>query len=330
MVTLKDIAKIAAVSEATASRSLNDNAMISLKTRQRIQAIAKELGYSKNAVALGLSTGSSRVIGLIVSQITNPFYAELAHGIGNTARRQGFGLILCNTDSDPEIEAYYAQFLWSQRVSGIILASSIPHEPIVEQIQQKLPMVLLSRMMNQPEYNYVACDDVAGSRVVIDHFVKHGHRRIAYIGGPIEMSTSWLRFQGYRQALKSHGLPYRKSLCHFGTFESQTGQHFAKVLLRQKRPPTAVFAANDLIALGVMEAVANLGLSVPKNLALIGYDNIPAAALPQIQLTTVEQPLRAMGACAAKILIDEMNQPHAGVIQKNLNPKLIVRKSCGA
>jgi len=343
MVTLKEIAEVAGVSEATVSRSLNGNTMISQKTRQRIQGIADRLGYSKNAVACGLSTGSSSVIGLIVADITNPYYAQLAHGIGHIARRYGFGVILCNTEYNPENEAYYARFLWSHRVSGIILASSISHEPVLGRIRQKFPVVMLSRMLNKVEGSYVVCDNVAGGQMAVNHLVKQGHQRIAYIGGPFSYTTNQLRFQGYRQALKANELPRSKSLCHFGKFDIETGKRFTKVLLQQKNRPTAVFAANDLIALGVMRAVEEEGLTVPADLAVVGYDNISIslpipgdyentsiASLPQIQLTTIAQPLRRMGEHAIEILLDTIKNPDVPPIQKTLPPKLIVRHSCGA
>ena len=330
MVTIKDLAAAAGVSPATVSRSLNNSPLISQETRQRVQAIAKELGYSKNAVAQGLSRGKLAVLGLVISDITNPFYAEVARGVEDVAQRHGFGVILCNTDEDLDKEAYYARFLWTHRVSGVILASSTLRDPIIQQMQQKIPVVLLSRIIQDHQVSYVACDDLAGGYLATEHLIKLGHRHIAFIGEPVEVAPSWLRFQGYQQALKTYKLPYFKKWARFGTFNIQAGRTIMRAYLRAKHRPTAVFAANDLIALGAMQAAEEAGLTVPDDLAVVGYDDIPVGALPQIQLTTVAQPLYLMGKLAAAALLKIMEQPEAAPVQQVLRPTLVVRRSCGA
>lgn len=328
--TLKDIARVTGFSTATVSRALNDSPLISERTRCCIQKAAHELGYSKNAVASGLSRGNLSAIGLIVSDITNPFYAEVARGVEDAAQRHGYGVILCNADENAAKEASYARFLWTHRVGGVILASSRLNDPVVRQLQQRCPLVLLSRIPYDTAVNFVVSDDLGGGRLATEHLIRQGHRRIAFVGGPVEVAPSWLRYQGYLQALKAHELPLRKPWVRFGEFTLESGKRLTQALLRQKRRPTAIFAANDLLALGAWAAAQAAGLAVPQDLAVVGYDNIPLGALPQIELTTVAQPLRRMGQLAAEVLFRAIERPQAPPVQRVLPPKLVIRRSCGA
>jgi len=328
-VTIKDVAKKASVSPATVSRALNDNMSISPETRRKVKEVADQLGYTKNAVALGLSRGNLNVIGVVIADISNPFFSEAVRGIEDTAQKHGYGVILCNTDEDQEREAYYAKFLENHRVGGIIFTTSMLQDPLIVQLQEKIPTLSLSRTVLDIDLHYVAGDDFEGGKMAVNHLIKLGHKRIGYITGPLEVAPSWSRFRGYREALASHKLQYRKAWVQFGDFNHQSGTRLTKNLLKLKDRPTAIFAANDFIALGVMKAVEEAGLHVPNDLAVVGYDDIFLASFPQIQLTTVSQSMRHMGQLAAQSLLKVIKNPEIDMLQEIIKPKLIIRESCG-
>jgi len=329
-VTIKTIAKAVGVSAATVSRALNDSPLISLETRQRIHAVAQELGYSKNAVASGLSQGKLSVIGLIISDITNPFNAEVVRGVEDVAQRHGYGVILCNAGENYEKEAFYADLLSQHRVAGVIVTSAMMQDPVVAQLHQKLPVLLLSRIVKDADISYVACDDVAGGKMATEHLIELGHKRIGFVGGPRDTASCWSRFLGYRQALKDHKLPYRKAWVYFGSFKRRSGYRLAHHILHLQDRPSALFAVSDFIAFGILEAAYEAGFNVPDDLAVVGYDDVPLGDFPKIRLTTVSQSIRAMGKMAAEALFKVINDPKLAPIQRITSPELIVRGSCGA
>jgi len=330
MVTIKDIAKTTGFSVATVSRALNDSALISLETRQKIKRVAESLHYHKNRIAQGLNKGNLSVIGLLISDITNPFNAEAVRGVEDAAQKHGYGVILCNTDEIYEKEAFYAEFLSTHRVAGAIVTSAMLQDPIIARLHQKLPMLLLSRIMNEIDINYVACDDFEGGKIAVEHLIDLGHKRIGFIGGPRDTAPCSSRFLGYRQALKDHKLSYRKAWVDFGRFDHKSGYQLGCELLRKKNRPSAIFAASDFIAIGVMEAAAEAGLAIPEDLAIVGYDNVFIGALSQIQLTTVSQSIRKMGNLAAESLFKIIDNPGLPPVQITIPSQLVIRGSCGS
>lgn len=328
MVTIKDIAQVAGVSPSTVSRALNDSPLVSKKTKERIRRIAEELGYERNELALGLVKGTSGALGLVVPDITNPFFAEIARGVSDVAHAQGCGVLLCTTEGDLKREARYLRFLRRKRVDGLILCAVTLDDPnLPELLRTPIPFVLVSRLVHGVDVPFVVGDDKAGGRLAVEHLVQLGHTKIAFIGGPPNVQSSRDRMVAYREVLKEHGLSFCSNWAMFADFTQAAGREAARRLLQKHTRPTAIFAANDVIALGVMEAAEELGLSIPEDLSLVGYDNISYAALPRIQLTTVAQPTYEMGRIAAEYILSVCNGKATEKLYCVLPPRLVVRKT---
>ncbi len=328
MVTIKDIAQIAGVSPSTVSRALNDSPLIREETKARIREIAAALGYERNELARGLVKGASGALGLLVPDITNPFFAEITKGVEEVARERGFGVVLCTTENEPAREEEYLKLLRRKRVDALVIATVTLDDPHLLELQRfRIPFVLVSRLAEKVEAPFVVVDDKKGGRLAVEHLVNLGHKKIGFIGGPANVHSSLERMKAYREVLAERGLPFRRSWAIFAAFTQEVGRTVGRVMLSAKDRPTAIFAANDLIALGVMEAAEELGLKIPEDLSLVGYNNIAYAALPRIQLTTVAQPMREMGRIAAEFVIDVLEGKREPRLSLRLEPTLIVRRT---
>lgn len=328
MVTIKDIARIAGVSPSTVSRALNDSPLINEETKARIRRIAEELGYERNELARGLVKGTSGALGLVVPDITNPFFAEIARGVSDVAHTEGFGVLLCTTEENLTREAQYLRFLRRKRVDGLILCTVTADDPnLMELFRSAVPFVLVSRLVRGLDVPFVVGDDKMGGRLAVEHLIGLGHKRIGFIGGPPNVQSSQDRMEAYREVLQDHGLLYRPQWATFADFTQAAGRKAAHALLRRRPRPTAIFAANDVIALGVLEAAEELGFSIPGDLSVVGYDDISYAALPRIQLTTVAQPAYEMGRIAAEYLLSIFNGKAKEKLQHILHPRLVIRKT---
>jgi len=328
MVTIKDIAQIAGVSPSTVSRALNDSPLIREETKARIREIAAALGYERNELARGLVKGASGALGLLVPDITNPFFAEITKGVEEVARERGFGVVLCTTENEPAREEEYIKLLRRKRVDGLVIATATLDDPHLLELQRfRIPFVLVSRLAEKVEAPFVVVDDRKGGRLAVEHLVSLGHKKIGFIGGPANVHSSLERMQAYREVLAEYKLPFHRRWVTFASFTQEAGRTIGKAMLSAKDRPTAIFAANDLIALGVMEAAEELGLRIPEDLSLVGYNNIAYAALPRIQLTTVAQPMREMGRIAAEFVIEVLEGKREPRLSLRLEPVLIVRRT---
>lgn len=332
MVTIKDIAKKANLSPSTVSRALNDNPVINEETRERVKKIAEEMGYERNELARGLVKGGIGAIGLIIPDITNPFFAEVARGVEDAANKRGYGVILCNTDEDPNKERGYKKLLQRKRVNGLILTSVTVDDPYMNLTESPthLPLVLVSRIWKETDISYIAVDDYKGAKMAVEYLISLGHRRIGFIGGPKNISPSQDRMRGYKEALEEHNIPLQTEITSYADFTREAGRRVMKRYLKLSDPPTAIFAANDMIALGAIEAIEEEGLLVPDDISVIGYDDISYASLPRIMLTTVAQPMYDMGFMAAEYILDVVEGKRKEKLQKILRPKLVVRKTCAS
>lgn len=328
MVTIKDVARAGGVSPSTVSRALNDSPLVQEETKARIRDLAAKLGYERNELARGLVKGVSGAIGLVIPDITNPFFAEIARGVEKVAHARGYGVILCNTEEDPARELNYLQLLRRKRVDGLLLSSVTADDPYLEDLlRASVPVVLVSRLVRGLDAPFVVGDDRTGARLAVEHLVKLGHKKIGFIGGPPNVQSSQDRMAAYREVLTEQGLPLRKGWAVFADFTQAAGREAARRMLSLPERPTAIFAANDVIALGVMESSEELGIEIPKDLSLVGYNNITYAALPRIQLTTVAQPTQEMGRIAAEHLLGVITGGRRRILRRVLPPRLVVRRT---
>jgi len=328
MVTIKDIAREVGVSPSTVSRALSDSTLISEKTRQSVKEVAQRLGYERNELARGLVMGSSGAVGLVVPDITNPFFADIARGVGEIAHHFGCGVILCNTTEKADRELSYIRLLRRKRVDGLILTSVTVEDPYLQELaQSKTPFILVSRLSRSVDAPYVTVDDRAGARLAVEHLIELGHELIGFIGGPPDVQPSRDRMAAYREALREHGLAEKEEWVCYADFTQAAGRKAARQMLSLPERPSAIFAANDVTALGVLEVAEELGHRIPEDLSLVGYDDITYASLPRIQLTTVAQPAFEMGQIAGEWLLSSIEGHKSYPLRCVLNPHLVVRRS---
>lgn len=332
--TVADVARRARVSRATVSRVLNAFPHIRSEVRARVQRAIAALGYRPDAVARSLARRETRTLGLVVTDIANPFYGETAAAIVKTARAHGYTVILCDTDNIKALQAEYIEVLCQRRVDGIILGSVFLHDPAVERlIDSGTPCMLYNRRLRSGRGNYVALDNVRAGGDLTRHLLKLGYNRIGFIGTRAGLSSAADRLRGFRAALREAGVPLRPELVRMGGVKPELAREAARTLLALSSRPTAIVASSDLVALSVIEIAGHMGLSIPGDLAVVGVDNIPMAAHHAIQLTTVDQHLAEMGRLAVEGLLQVIRDPERyrwKPLQRVLAPTLIVRRTCGA
>jgi LacI family transcriptional regulator len=332
--TIGDVARRAGVSRATVSRVLNEYPHVRPRVRATVQRAVHALGYRLDQVARSLTRRETQTLGLVVADITNPFYAETARSIVETARGHGYNVILCNTDNLPQLQEEYVEVLRQRRVDGIIFGSVFLHDPVVEAlIDSGYPCLMYNRRLRSRRGNYIVLDNVRASRDVTHHLLRLGHRRIGFIAGLRETSTAADRFRGYRQALRTADVPLDPGMVCPGAFKADMAQRVAHELLKLRRRPTAIVAGNDLMALGVIQAAAEMGLRVPEDLAVVGFDDIQLSGHWAIQLTTMAQQKTEMGRLAVAWTLEIIQDPMRFTrqpLQQVLAPTLVVRRTCGA
>ncbi|MBA7630667.1 Ribose operon repressor [subsurface metagenome] len=327
--TIKDVANLAGVHPSTVSRVINDDSRISEKTKNKVLLIIKKLGYTPNAIARGLKTKRTHTLGMLIPDITNPFFAEIARGVEDAANKNNFNVILCNTDDKLKKERTYLEILRGKRVDGLILGTAhIRDKSILELEKKKFPYILVSRNIEGLDKNCVIVDDVAGGIIVTEYLIKLGHRRIAHITGPLTVRAAINRLEGYKFALEKHQIEYKEELAEEGDFRINGGYQAMKKFLKLSKPPTAIFAANDLLALGAIQAIQKKKYHIPEDFCIIGFDDIRLASFVYPPLTTIRQPMLEMGALAVKMLLKIIEEGEFNQKKEVLVPKLIIRESC--
>lgn len=329
-VTLLDIARAAGVSVTTASRALNHKGEIAPVKRARILDVAHRLGYVPNASARALVSGRTKTLGVVVNNNASPVYALLLRGVEDVANAAGFGLLFSNSADSQEQALDCLAMLRSKNVDGILLTPVQTDDRDVRRLQHLgLPFVLVLRHFPEIATDYVVVDNAAGATLVTRHLLDLGHRRIAHLAGPAHTSTGRERLAGYRQALGERGVPVRDDLVTHQPYTVDGGYAGARQLLGRPGPPTAIVAATDLQAVGVLKAARELGVRVPDDLALAGGDDIELAEFLEVPLTTFRQPARAIGARGAQLLLARLagdDQPPQAIV---FEPTLVVRRSSG-
>jgi LacI family transcriptional regulator len=333
--TIKDIARLARVSHTTVSRALNNKPRISRKTRDRILSVAKKLNYQPNVAARSLKVRRTKTLGLVITTIINPFYPELAQAIENTAREMGYNIILCSTNYDITLERQYIDMLKGKGVDGIIFTSTHRHDPNIEGlINEKFPLILVNRKIHDESVinrvDYVVVDNVHGGFVATEHLIRMGHKRIGVVLGLSQSSASVERLKGAKKALADYGLQFEPDLVFQGDFLMPSGIEAARKFSAMKDRPTAVFGVNDYMALGAIEGFTDQGFQIPRDVALVGFNDIEISRMKNIGLTTIGQKTYEMGSIAVRTLVEKIEGECHGVIKQIiLEPELIVRESCG-
>ncbi|MGH4050092.1 MAG: LacI family DNA-binding transcriptional regulator [Clostridium sp.] len=326
MVGIKDIARECNVSATTVSRALNNSKEISTKTREYILKTCEEKGYIPNSAARSLILNKTNMIGLIIPDITNQYYAYVSKGVSSYLEKIGYGLLLCNSDRNKENENRYIDFLAQKRVDGIILVPVKPKAADYKKIIENMPLVMAENYVNGLEISYVGNDNYAGAKKILNHMIIQGYRKIGVILGDETSSASNERLRAYKDVLMENNIEVDNEILLNSNASFEDGFKLAEILVKQN--VDAIFAINDFVAMGVMKYAHINNILVPKDIGLAGYDDIEQAAMLIVPLTTVHQRKFELGRIAAKILIDEINN-HQVVKQKIiLQPELIIRKSC--
>ncbi len=335
VVTLKDIATKLSVSEATVSRALNDRPDVSQEMKQKVVQLAEELNYTPHELARSFRLKRTKLLGLIIRDITNPFFSHLTRSIERIASRKGYNVILCDTGQDFSKEESYIRVLVGRKVDGLILAPferGVQFDHIIALQREQISFVLIGRILSV-ETDFVVTDDVTAACEATVHLIRLGHRKIAHFTGPDHELAAERRKQGYRKALLEHGISFDENFVIPGGTALKDGSQAAEQLLALEEKPTAIFAFNDLLALGAMRIIREAGLRIPEDMAIVGFDNIEPAAYANPSLTTIAQPIHQLGEEAVKILIQRIEHRQENsqerLKQVILPCKLTVRESCG-
>ena len=330
-VTLAEIAQVADVSVSTVSRALSNTSYpLKEETRSRILKLAEEMGYKPNLVARSLQTNRSHLVGVIVDRMQSPFSPTTVQGIQDGLRSAGYSISIAYSNRDQALAIEAIDSFYSRQADGIIVLNSWLHtynDPILA-IQNR-PFVFVNRVFGACMENCVGPGDRYGARLATQHLVDLGHRRIGYINGTADWIEAQNRISGYQDVLLTHGIPMDEALVRQGDWGVDSGYRATRELLALKERPTAIFSANDIMALGAMYAIQEAGLQIPRDIALVGYDDRDFAAWIRPALTTVRMPSYEMGLAAARLLL----QQFAGEKMEDATQipgKLIIRESCGA
>lgn len=333
MSTIKDVAVHAQVSVATVSHVINDTRFVSEATRQRVLQAIKELRYVPSALARSLKSNRTHTVGMMIPNSSNPYFAEIIRGIEDTCYDAGFNVILCNSDDDPLKQSTYVRLLSEKQVDGLIVLSSGSDSDLLDTLRAaSMPQVVVDRELEDLAADLVEVNHEAGGYLATRHLLDLGHRRIACIAGPQTLSSARQRVQGYCRALAEAGLPLDAALCPSADFTSAGGHAAMAALLAGQTAatrPSAVFASNDLMAIGAVCAAAAEGLSIPADLSVIGFDDIALAAYSNPPLSTVAQPKHQTGELAATLLLQRIAAPDRALQRVILQPTLTVRQSTG-
>ena len=334
--TIYDIAKEIGVSTATVSRVLSNSGYpVKEELRKKIQDTAEKLNYSVNIVGRMLKKNISMDIGVIIPTITNPFYSQLLLGIDLEARKKDYNILLCNSLRDRNIEKKYIELLYQKQVSGLIISSIDENHSFLKKIQDSgVKVVAFDQDIEDFPCSKVGFDYTKGGIIATSFLISMGHTNIAFLSSPLNRKNRKDTAEGYRLALIQHGLSFDENNIitsiseeesETGTYEFENGKNLISRFLQLKNRPTAIFAVNDMTALGIIQELSNRGLSVPEDVSVIGFDNIELASMVNPPLTTVNQPAYETGRLACKILLSSMeNNSNETII---LEPNLVIRKS---
>ncbi len=330
-VTIKDVAKAAGVSYSTVSRALSGSPEISTDTRERILQVCKEMHYTANTVARSMVMRSTKLLGLILTGVNNPFMSELAYHIDRQARARGYNIILCNSGRDLDQEKELFELMIGRQVDGIVLLPSGPESyESLHPYLECIPTVFVGENLRDAQESYVSVDNYRGAYIGVEYLHRLGHRNILYFGRRRGSTTHQLRAEGYAAACQDLGLEPQYCNNTFSSTSIKYGYQLAKQLFAQERHYTAIFAATDTNALGILQAAEEMNIRIPEDFSLLGFDNIQYSSLPRIELTTIEQPMKMLASVAVDSLLEKVQNELAGYSHRVLMPTLVERSSCRA
>ncbi|MFI2299733.1 LacI family DNA-binding transcriptional regulator [Actinacidiphila glaucinigra] len=331
MASIKDVASRAGVSVATVSRVLNDHPAVRPDTRARVLEAVAELGYRPNAVARSLRTDQTRTLGLVISDVLNPFFTELARSVEDEARALGYSVIIGNADERPEQQDHHIRTLLDRRIDGLLVSPTDGGSPLIlDAVRSGTPMVFVDRWIPGigNDVPVVRTDGFDAVRDLVAHLHGLGHRRLAIIAGPAATTTGRERVRAFREALAAFGLPLPDEYIGQGDFQADSGRRAMARFLDLPVPPDVVFAADNLMALGAMDEIRSRGLRVPDDIALAAFDDIPWFLHTDPPITAIAQPTGDLGRAAVRSLIDRVEGRPAPSV--TVSARLVVRRSCGA
>jgi LacI family transcriptional regulator, galactose operon repressor len=322
--SITDVARASGVSTTTVSHVLTGKRPVAAATRERVEAAVRELQYRPNHVARNLRVGTSQMIAVVVPDITNPFYSQLTRGLAD-ALGADYGTWVCNTDGSAKRERRYLSDVLARGADGLVIASVEPdHDHVLTPVRYNTPMVCIGDSIDDPDVDRVIAADGEASQAAVAHLLVRGARRVATIQGPRGLGLA--RVAGYEAALKAAGLRAPQQLRVRGDWTRRSGQAAMHRLMRLPARPDAVFCANDLMAIGALDAARELGLGIPEDVRIVGFDDIEAAALVSPALTTIANPAYETGQSAGKLLLDRLQHRHSGPRRTAMLPcRLVVR-----
>jgi len=327
-ITLRKVAEKAGVSVNTASRAINNKPDINEKTKKRLLKIARELGYVRNYTAVALRTKKTRTIGVVIADNRNPFYAEVLNGMEEAAREKNYHIILANTQRDYKKEEEAINLLLNKRVDGLLIAPVQDRDDDIKKlIETNIPFVIVGRDFENIEVDAVYNDEVKGGFLATEYLIKKGHKRIALIDGFLYKSPAKGRLMGYKKALKENRIHLDDALVSIGDIDVKDGYERTRQLFEKGLGFTAIFAYNDMMAFGAMQAIREKGLRIPQDIGLVGYDDIPFSSLMNPTLTTIRLGKQDLGAESVKLLLSRINGRHKKLKKVFLDVELIVRET---
>ncbi len=330
MASLRDVAERANVSIATVSRVLNQSDKVVPETRGTVEQALRDLGYRPSRVArrLRMKDGRAHLVGLIIPDIQNPFYAEIARGVEDAAYAARYALLLCNSDENLEKERFYLEVMRDESVDGIVLPPfNETDEAVIDLVNTGMPVVCVDRSLSKAKTDLVEVDNYGGALAAVNHLLDKGHTQIGLIEGRTQVSTSRERRRGYLDALAARGVTVRKELIRAGDFKQESGRVLMNELLDLKRPPSAVFVVNSLMTVGALAALHQRAVRVPQEMAVAGFDDIPWAEALDPPPTVVRQPAYEVGRQAMELLLKRIMEPSRPAVTVRLVPELVIRRS---
>ncbi|MCP4141196.1 MAG: LacI family transcriptional regulator [Chloroflexi bacterium] len=327
-ITIRDVADRAGVSHQTVSRVINNSERVTPETRERVKVAIKELGYRPSRLAQSMVTQKTRTIGLVVADITNPFFFEVARGVQDTALAQGYNVFVCNTDDNPQGEQDILTLLASQEVDGVILATvSSPEEELLAFAENYKPLVVINRDIPHPKASLVSVDILKGAKLAVEHLIERGHRNIAMLSHIGHKPDEMRRVHGYRETLLAHDITPNEEWLVLAPPNLAGGYEATQTLLKEHPEVTAIFTYNDLMAIGALRSCHDMGMRVPQDCAVMGFDDIKFSAMTQPSLSSISYDKYVVGQKAMQRLFEMFEEPDFTFAPIPLGVELVIRES---